>query len=432
MNTGVLMQILDTLQAALIPGLTALRPILLRLIALLVFLEILRLMAGVIFAHAPLATGLIRLVMRTSVLLTVFLALPAVANGILAQATTLGLIAGGNSITTGQFLDLSAWFDTGLTAGRSLLAAFGKLGYLSMATLGLFYLGAWLVLVGAYLYMDLSLFVLQIQFSLALVGSQVLLAFAATRWTSWMAQGAVAYPINVAFRFLLKAVLASLIFPILKQLNERPVVLPTDVGNLEPGLILVTVPFVLALLFWKSDAIAAGLLAGLPAFTAGTVVQAAAGAVVVGGTVGPLAARGAGAAVAGLGQASGAVVRGVGAASTAYQLGAATSPGGTLAQIGGGVRGIARAAGGLASRYLHSIPGPSMSGLRSTMQAGRQAGWVYTGGALPPTMQPPPRAGQTVPPSHSPTFGQQLRSTLQTTAYYFGNDQSHGGVHPPL
>jgi type IV secretion system protein TrbL len=280
--------------------------------------------------------------------------------------------------------------------------------------------------------MGLSLFVLQIQFSLTLVGSQVLVAFAATRWTSWMAQGAVAYPINVAFRFFVKAVLASVVLTILKNLTTVQGALPTDMNNLQPAVLMVVLPFVFAVLFWKSDAIAAGLLSGVPALTAGGLVQAAAGAVVVGSTVGGIATAGAGTALAIVGRTGGAMVRGLGAASTAYQIGAATSTGGTLAQMGGGLRGIGSAGLGLLATGAQRFVTPNIHHLRSTMQAGRQAGWVYSGGTLPQPLHGPTRTGQHFSPSRGPTFGHQLRSTLQSTAYYFGNDQGHGGVQPPL
>jgi type IV secretion system protein TrbL len=431
-NPGIFVEILTALQAALLPGLTVLRPILLRLIGVLVFIEILRLVMGILFARASITAGLIRLVLRTTVLLAVFFAFPAIANGILQSFTTLGLLAGGNTITMAQFLDPGAWADIGFTSARPLLDAWGKTGTFTGFTLGLFYLFAWLVFVGAYLYMGLSLFVLQIQFSLTLVGSQVLVAFAATRWTSWMAQGAVAYPINVAFRFFVKAVLASVVYTLLKNLTTVQGALPTDMKNLQPALLMVVLPFVFAVLFWKSDAIAAGLLSGAPALTAGTLVQAAAGGVVLGSGVGGLALGTAGTGLGLAGRGGTAMLRGASATSTAYQIGSATSTGGTIAQIGGGIRGVANAGAGLASSYARSFTGPTMSHLRSTMQAGRQAGWIHSGGTLPSTRQQPTGAGQTFTPSRGPSFSQQLRSTLQTTAFYFGNDQGHGGVQPPL
>jgi len=108
MNSGVLIEILTALQDALQPGMTVLRPLLLRWLGLLVFLEVLHLVVGILFARAAIAPGLLRLVLRTSVLLAVFLALPAIANGILQSFTALGLLAGGNGITIGQFLDPGA------------------------------------------------------------------------------------------------------------------------------------------------------------------------------------------------------------------------------------------------------------------------------------------------------------------------------------
>src|SRR2546426_829443 len=170
MNMGVFVGILSALQTALEPGLTALRPILLRLMGLLVFIEVVRMVFGIVFAGASLPASLIRIVLRTGVLLAVFLAFPAIATGILQSFTTLGLIAGGKTITLAQFLDPGAWGDLGFQAGGALLTAISTASYTALLTFGLFYLVAWLVLVGSYLYMGLSLFILQIQFRLSIIG----------------------------------------------------------------------------------------------------------------------------------------------------------------------------------------------------------------------------------------------------------------------
>jgi len=131
MNTGIFVEILNALQEALVPGLTALRPILLRVLGVLVFLEVIRMVVGIVFLRASIPASLLRILLRTSVLLAVFFAVPAIANGLLQSFTTLGLLAGGNTITSAKFLDPGAWADIGIAAAQPLRDAYGRTGTFS-------------------------------------------------------------------------------------------------------------------------------------------------------------------------------------------------------------------------------------------------------------------------------------------------------------
>jgi type IV secretion system protein TrbL len=114
-------------------------------------------------------------------------------------------------------------------------------------------------------------------------------------------------------------------------------------------------------------------------------------------------------------------------AQTAFALGSATSTGGRLAQFAGGMQGVLQAGAGAARSMVTSRTGPAMQQLRQTLQAGHRAGFVNSGGTLPATMtarQAPVIARP------GPSFGTQLRQTLQSSAYYFGHNQGHGGVTP--
>jgi hypothetical protein len=118
----------------------------------------------------------------------------------------------------------------------------------------------------------------------------------------------------------------------------------------------------------------------------------------------------------------------VAGAQTAEALVSATTTGGRLAQIGGGMQGVLQSAGGFAHSAISRRTGPAMQALRQTIQAGRQAGFVHSGGTLPATMQAARQAPTSARPG--PSFGAHLRQTLQTSAYYLGHDQGYGGVTP--
>jgi type IV secretion system protein TrbL len=208
------------------------------------------------------------------------------------------------------------------------------------------------------------------------------------------------------------------VFPLLNQLTATK-------ATVENAMLMVLASWMLAFLFLKGPQIAAGILAGMPSLSAGQVLQAAAGtavagaaAVTLGGTAAGLGAR----ALLGTG---GTLVRGAAATSTAYQIGSATTVGGSLAQIGGGLRGVATAGVRALGSGTQSVGSASVARLRQTLQHGRQAGWVATGGRLPP--RPTPSL-----PTRDPTVSAAFRDALTKTARYFGHDQPHGGVRADL
>ena len=97
-----------------------------------------------------------------------------------------------------------------------------------------------------------------------------------------MARGVIAYPVNIAFRFFFKALMASLVFVVLSQravAAKQLALAGTMSQQVESMLVAVILPWVFVVLFWKSDAIAAGLLQGLPGLSVGHFLQAGGGPV---------------------------------------------------------------------------------------------------------------------------------------------------------
>ena len=425
-DLGVFVQTLQALQQALQPGMTLLRPVLLSLMGLLVLIEALCLAGGIMWLRTSIPASCLRFFFRTSVLVAVFLSAPALATGLVRGFTQLGLLAGNNAITVTQFMDPGQWLTMGFKTGQILLTAWDNTGYFHIFD-GIVYLIAWLILIAAFLYMGFSLFILQLQMTVSLVGAQVLLPFAASRFTSWIGQGAIAYPVNMAFRFFFKALLACLVFTLLSQRADaaKAVALSgTLVNQIQAIVVMLILPCCFAILFLKSDSIAGGLLQGIPGLSVGNVLQAAVGGMALATGVGGMAMGGARLAAG----AGGLALRGAAGAQTAYALGSATSTGGRLTQMAGGMQGVLQAAGGVARSAITSHTGPAMQQLRQTIQSGRQAGFVHSGGTLPASM-PAARQAPTIA-RPGPSFGAQLRQTLQTSAYYLGNDHGHGGVTP--
>jgi type IV secretory pathway TrbL component len=172
-DLGIFARILVDLQAALQPGMTLLRPVLLLAMTILVTIAAVFIAVGIIFLRASIPASLTRFVLRTSVLVAVFLAAPRVMTTIVEGFTQLGLLAGNNTITIAQFMDPGAWLGMGFMTAQPLLDAWARTGYFSFFD-GVVYLFFWLVMMAAFFYMCGSLFVLQLQMSLALAGTSPL------------------------------------------------------------------------------------------------------------------------------------------------------------------------------------------------------------------------------------------------------------------
>jgi P-type conjugative transfer protein TrbL len=424
---GIFVKLLAELQQALQPGMTLLRPVLLFMMGTMVLMECIAVATSIMLLNASVPASLLRLGLRTGVFLAVLLGAPALMTEVIDGFTRLGLLAGNNTINIARFMDPGAWLSMGFQTGQPLLDAWKATGVFAVLQ-GFVYLFVWAVLIIAFVYMGFSLFILQLQMTFCLIGGQVLLPFATSRFTSWMAQGAIAYPINMAYRFFFKAMISSVVFMVLRQRADTAQALAA-VGNIaeqvQQLVIMCILPVAFGVLFWKSDSIAGGLLQGLPGLSTGHILQGLAGGAMLASGAGALAMGGAGIAS----RVGGAAVRAGAAMSTAYQLGSATSVGGRMAQLTGGAHGMLVAAGGAARQGLSSMASPSMQALRQNVQAGRVAGFLHTGGTLPASMQSSAGAVMMRP---GPGFATQLRQTLQTSAYLLGRDDGHGGVHPRL
>jgi len=424
-DLGIFAQTLAQLTQAMQPGMALLRPVLLALLGMLVVIELLSIATAILFLRASPAAQLLRFFLRTSAVLVAQAVGPALSTGIVRGFTELGLLGGNNTITIAKFMDPGAWLIMGFKTGQPLLDAWSKTGFFSVGD-GIVYLFFWLVMIAAFVYMGMSLFILQLQMGLAVVGAQVLLPTAASRFLSWMARGVIAYPINIAYRFFFKALLASLVFTVLQQRIQgaQQLALTGDsYQQLQQMVVFIILPCAFAVLFIKSDAIAAGLLQGVPTLSMGHVLQTAAGGIALATGAGGMAMAG-GRLAAG---AAGGAVRMVSAGQTAYQLGSATTVGGRMAQLAGGVRGLLTAGGNTMGSAVSRMVSPSMQALRQNIQTGARAGFVQTGGTLPATM-----TRQHAPAVARPnaSFTANLRQTLQSSAYYFGHDQAHGGIQP--
>jgi len=153
------------------------------------------------------------------------------------------------------------------------------------------YLLCWVFFLLAYAVMAVSVFIWQVEVLVASIGALVLLPFALYRSTAWIAQGAISFLVNMGFRFMIGALLAAVVFPLLSQPTiQKPA--------LDAAIVAVIASWTLGFLFLKVPSLASGLLSGSPTLTAGQVgaaVAATAGVLATGGGAagaGYLAGRG--------------------------------------------------------------------------------------------------------------------------------------------
>jgi type IV secretory pathway TrbL component len=149
----------------------------------------------------------------------------------------------------------------------------------------------------AYIFIAHTIFIAQVELSLACVCTAMMLPFSLWAPTHWMAQGTIAYPINQAFRMFVLAVISSAMFPIIKnELSFAPDAPRTlwqilTTFNNKPheswgqALCLILAVIAIGLVFRKASTIASSILSGKPALSGSAVLHEAAGLAIIGGTV---------------------------------------------------------------------------------------------------------------------------------------------------
>jgi type IV secretion system protein TrbL len=436
MHAGIFQQFLDALQAALDPGLTALRPTVVWILGTLVFFESVRLAVGWLLGQADLPATVLRFVLRTGMLVWVIAEYPLLTTQLYQSFVQLGLLTGSNALTVQQFLDPGTYLETGLRVGKVLYdTMIANVGLTSIA-LALGYLIAWIAFLLGYAIMALSVFLLQVEFTIASTAALLMLPFLGFRGTGWIAQGAISYVVNGGFRFFILALLASAVFPLLTQLTGSPA--PTaPPPSLEAAFVMVLASLTMAFLFVKGPAIAAGILSGSPVLSAGQALQAVAGGALLATGLG--AAGGAALGTAGRVLAAGGrgVVQGGAAVGTAARLGAQmtmapTGLRGTGMTAVGGLRGIATLGGNSLASSGRALGQPLATSLRTAVQRGRIAGHTHTGVPLPTDLhQGHATAPATTPAAPRPSAAAALRNALAQSARSL-DDGASGGARAPL
>jgi len=289
--------VLDLVQSAFNPMLGRIRPTLIIIASFLLFLEATRIAIRCLAGVGNPKWELLLFGIKSSIVLFLLLSgFGSVFNAIYKTAVLLGLQAGGDVIAVKDFLDPGQYIHLGLAASAPLWEKIRLSTVLSTDPTGIGFFFAWLCCVGAYVALAFTIFIAQVELSVGLIGTAVILPFLLYHPTHWMAQGTISYPINKAFRFFILAVLASAMFPIIRDqltLVATPrrtlwQILTTYPDNpadsMQQAWILIIATWAMALLYMKTSSIASGILSGRPSLTGSMAMHAAIGtAATVGG-----------------------------------------------------------------------------------------------------------------------------------------------------
>jgi type IV secretory pathway TrbL component len=284
MDPSILQKIITGFEQALDPGLAALRLLLLFWLAVMVFLELVRVTQNVLLdGHR--ADHLGKFAIKTGIFLYAYAGVPTIMTELIQGFVQMGLHITGDHITVQQFLDPGSLLAVGIQTGKVLkditLANAGILG----AVYFLPFLACWVLFILAYAVMAVNVFLLQIEIALAMPVALVALVFLFWQPTRTMASGVLSYGLNVCFRFMVQAMLASIIFT-LGPILAPPITTSTAFGlAIEQALIMVIAAGVLAFLFLSAQRMVGNLLAGAPTLTTGGLLQTGAGVagMVIGG-----------------------------------------------------------------------------------------------------------------------------------------------------
>jgi type IV secretion system protein TrbL len=312
---------------------------------------------------------------------------------------SIGLTAGGGTLTADDLLKPGRLAGTGFSAAWPLLQQASDMmgfasffdNFLTIAVL----LFAWGVVVIAFFVIAVQMFVTIIEFKLTSLAGFVLVPFALWNRTSFLAERVLGNVVSSGIKVMVLAVIVGIGSGFFAQFTAALQGHDPDIGQ---AMSLVLASLALFGLSIFGPSIATGLVAGAPQLGAGAALGTTAGAV-------GLTMVGAGAARALGGAAFGAVQAGTrmgSAASAAYTLGQEASG---SSSIGAGIGGMAQAAGNAARGTMSNA-----FGLKEAAADGRTAAWdALKGGGATATPGPNSPGAQSAA-GEAPMWAQQIRA----------------------
>src|SRR5262249_49978736 len=214
-STGIFQQILDAMAQAIQPGVGLIREELLFYFQMFLFFELLRCLYAYVW-HGNILEGALGLVIRAAAVYWVLLNFPNLLQWTQETFIWFGLMAGGDHLTTAQFLDPGQYLNTGIRVMALLYDRMNARFCLTSLGEGIGYFLLWLAFMASFAVMALNVMMWQMELLIAGVIVLTVLPTLAFRSMAWIGQGALGLVVNLTFRFGLGALLASLTFPMLE------------------------------------------------------------------------------------------------------------------------------------------------------------------------------------------------------------------------
>ena len=297
--------------------------------------------------------------------------------------TGLGLKGSGTSFSAADLLRPGKVAQTGLDAGRPLLASISDMmgywsffeNFIQIACL----MFAWALVLLAFFILAVQLFVTLIEFKLTTLAGFVLIPFGLFGKTAFMAERVLGNVISSGIKVLVLAVIIGIGSTLFSQFTAG---FGGATPTIDDAMAIVLAALSLLGLGIFGPGIASGLVSGGPQLGAGAAVGtglAVGGAALAAGGAAGLAVKGGAAALSG----GAAAVRGgaaaAGGAAASYSV-ASLGQSGT-AGVASGLGGVSRAAGSAATSPLKRGASKASESVKSSFSDGARAAFGTTGGS---------------------------------------------------
>ncbi|MCK1349191.1 type IV secretion system protein TrbL [Bradyrhizobium sp. GM0.4] len=356
---------------------------------------------------------------------------------------SLGLKAGGSSISTADFLRPGRLAQVGLDAGQPLLDSASQMmgftsffaNFVQIAVL----MVSWLLVLIAFFILAVQLFVTLLEFKLTTLAGFILIPFALFNKTAFLAEKVLGNVVASGVKVMVLAVIVGIGTGLFSQFTTA---YAGGEPTIEQALSVVLAALAMLGLGIFGPGIATGLVSGAPQLGVGAAVGtglAVAGTAMAGGAALGLAGRGAMAASSGAAAAARGGAAMAGGVSSAYSLASAGRSG--VGSVASGLGGAGRAAASHAAAPVRRAASQAAGAMRENFTSGARAGVANTGGSSTigtigsGEAAPDGAESQAASESGPPAWAQRVKRNqtvihgAQTAAQALKSGDSHGGGH---
>jgi type IV secretion system protein TrbL len=213
---------------------------------------------------------------------------PSLIGSVLDGFMQVGVRAGGSTMSVSEFTNPSKIAGLGLVATEPIFLHIRDYGFFS----GLKNIGDVLItglcgiaIVAGFFVIAIQVFVLFLEFYVIAVCSLILVPFGVNQYTAWISEQTFGTLLGHGVKLMVLAFITSLAFPVLARLG---LALPPD-PTLKQILSMACGVWAITVLCLHAPRIAAGMLAGSPALTAGMAASTMVGGAVLAGMMGDAA-----------------------------------------------------------------------------------------------------------------------------------------------